>query len=188
MGLTDGPTTGTGTPLPGRERGERIVLGVVTGAHGVRGEVKLRSFTEDPEAIAGYGPLERSDGGPPVRLSRLRPGKGGLIAAIEGIGDRTAAQVLQGVELWVPRARLPEPEMGQFYHVDLVGLAVERPDGSRIGEVVGVSNYGAGDLLEVRLSDGDRTAFLPFTDAVCRLVEPAAGRIVADPPEGLLEE
>lgn len=166
----------------------RITLGVVTGAHGIRGEVKLKSFTEEPQAIAEYGPLDRSDGGGALDIESLRPFKDGLIARFAGIADRNAAEELKGVELRVPRDRLPQPETGEFYQSDLIGLSVERRDGGRLGEVVAVHNYGAGDLIEVKLADGDRIVLLPFTETVVPLVEPERGRLVADPPDGLIEE
>jgi 16S rRNA processing protein RimM len=170
------------------EKQHRITLGVVTGAHGIRGEVKLKSFTEEPQAIAEYGPLERSDGGGSLDIESLRPSKDGLIARFAGIADRNAAEELKGVELSLTRNRLPQPETGAFYQSDLIGLAVEQRDGGRLGEVVAVHNYGAGDLIEVKLAEGGRTVLLPFTEAVVPLVEPERGRLVADPPEGLIEE
>jgi 16S rRNA processing protein RimM len=169
-------------------KSHRITLGLITGAHGIRGEVKLKSFTEEPQAIADYGPLDRSDGGGTLEVESLRPSKDGLIARLRGIDDRNAAEALKGVELWVSRDRLPEPEAGEFYQAELIGLAVERRDGDRLGEVVAVHNYGAGDLIEVKLTDGGRTVLLPFTEAVVPVVEPERGRLVADPPEGLIEE
>jgi 16S rRNA processing protein RimM len=119
-------------------------------AHGIRGEVRLKSFAEDASALTDYGPLERSDGGAPLEVVSLRPAKDGLIARFAGVSDRNAADALKGVELSVPRERLPEPEPDEFYFADLVGLAAVRPDGTALGEVIAVHNFGAGDVIEVR--------------------------------------
>jgi 16S rRNA processing protein RimM len=170
--------------MPEPRPASRVVLAVVTGAHGTRGEVRLRSFATSLD----YGPLERSDGGPPLELLGLRPAKDGLVARFAGVNDRNAAEALKGVELSVARERLPEPAEDEFYFADLIGLTAERPDGTPLGEVVAVHNFGAGDVLEVRLAEDGETVLLPFTRATVPEVDPASRRLVIDPPEGLLEE
>ncbi len=162
---------------------KRIVLAVVTGAHGIRGEVKLKSFAERLD----YGPLGRSDGGPPLEIRSLRPAKDGLIARFSGINDRNAAEALTGTELSVERDRLPEPEPDSFYLADLIGLTAERRDGTAVGEVIAVHNYGAGDVLEVRLADGD-TVLFPFARETVPEIDITRRRLVISPPEHLLDE
>jgi 16S rRNA processing protein RimM len=169
--------------MAGPEGAPRIVLAVVTGGHGIRGEVRLKSFAGDPAALTDYGPLERSDGGPPLEVVGLRPTKDGLIARFAGVGDRNAADALKGVELSVPRERLPEPDPDEFYFADLVGLAAVRPGGEALGTVVAVHNFGAGDVIEVELAGSLETIFVPFTREAVPDVDVAARRLVVDPPE-----
>ena len=169
-------------PEPGSAN--RVVLAVVTGAHGTRGEVRLRSFASSLD----YGPLERSDGGQPLEIVAMRPARQGLIARFAGLGERDAAERLIGVELSVDRNRMPEPAEEEFYHADLVGLAAERRDGTALGEVVAVHNFGAGDILEVRRPDGLQTVLVPFTRQVVPEVDTTRRRLVVDPPDGLLED
>ena len=167
---------------------ERVRIAKIGAAHGVRGEVRLFAYTEEPLALRSYGELEDEAGTRRFRLASLRAGKGHLVARFEGIDDRNAAEQLTHLELFVPRARLPErKEADTFYRADLVGLAVETKDGGRLGEVIGVQNFGAGDLLEIRLAGG-KTALLPFVDPYVPVIDVKGGRIVADPPEGLFDE
>src|SRR5581483_8024638 len=124
--------------------GRRVCLGQIGAAHGVRGEVRLRSFTAEPGAIASYGPLETEDGRT-LEITSLRPAKDHLVATLSGVADRTAAEKLTNVKLYVPRDRLPEPDTpDEFYHADLIGLAVTNRAGQRLGTVVAVHNFGAG--------------------------------------------
>jgi 16S rRNA processing protein RimM len=169
------------------ERPALVVLGRITGAHGIRGEVVVRSFTADPQAIASYGPLHVVGSGRTVVIEALRPAKEGVIARLQGIADRNAAEALKGAELAVERARLPDAAEDEFYHADLVGLAVRLPNGVTIGEVTGIENYGAGDLLAVRLRRSGEEVLLPFSRAHVPVVDVAGGFLIADPPEGLLE-
>jgi 16S rRNA processing protein RimM len=158
--------------------GARICLGQIGAAHGVGGEVRLRSFTSDPQAIAGYGPLETEDGRI-LQIESLRPAKDHFVARLSGICDRGAAEQLTNVKLYVPRERLPEPDQAdEFYHADLVGLAVVDPAGKSLGTVVAVHNFGAGDLIEMQESEGRPTQMLPFDKATVPVVDLAAGRIV----------
>ena len=161
----------------------RIVLAVVTGAHGIRGEVRLKSFADHLD----YGPLSRSDDGPPLEIVSLRPAKDGIIARFSGVDDRNAAEALKGIELSVARDRLPEPESDSFYLADLIGLTAERRDGTILGEVIAVHNYGAGDVIEVRLTEGE-TVLFPFTRETVAEVDISNGRLLIEPPEGMLEE
>ena len=158
--------------------GQRILLGRIAAAHGVRGEVLIKTFTERPQDIAAYGPLD--DGGGrtfKLKVVRVTP-KGGVVAAVAGVGDRNAAEALKGAPLYVDRDRLPAPDEGQFYHADLIGLAAVDPEGRPVGEVVAVHNHGAGDLLEVRLADTGKTELVAFTDAFVPAVDLAARRVV----------
>jgi 16S rRNA processing protein RimM len=165
----------------------RVLLGVITGAHGVRGEVRLRSFTSSPEAIASYGAVLLGDSGREVVIRALRPAREEFIAALEGISDRTTAEQLKGCLLHVARDRLPPVGEDEVYVSDVIGLPVYRKDGSLLGEVASVTDYGAGDLLEIR-SDGRRgTILIPFVAAMVPEVDVANRRIVVDPPEGLIE-
>jgi 16S rRNA processing protein RimM len=164
--------------------GERICVGRIGAAHGTRGEVKLWSFTADPLAIADYGPLETEDGARAFTIAALRPAKDFLVARFDGVPDRTAAETLRNIDLYVARERLPAPEADEFYHADLVGLAVVDAGGATLGTVSAVHNFGAGDLIEVRPAIGGMTVMLPFTEAVVPVVDVAGGRIVVDPPEG----
>jgi 16S rRNA processing protein RimM len=158
--------------------GKRILLGRIAAAHGVRGEVLIKTFTGRPQDIAAYGPLD--DGGGrtfKLKVVRVTP-KGAVVAAIAGVDDRNGAEALKGAPLYVDRDRLPAPAEGQFYHADLIGLAAVDPDGRPLGEVVAVHNHGAGDLLEVRLAETGRTELIAFTDAFVPEVDLAARRVV----------
>ena len=160
----------------------RVCVAEIGAAHGLAGEVRLRAFTTDPLAVTQFGPLETEDGRE-VAIATVRPGKDCLIARLAGVADRTAAERLRNVKLYVARERLPaidEPET--WYHADLVGLAAVVPDGSAFGRVVAVQNFGAGDLLEIAPAAGGPTVLLPFTDAVVPLVDVPNGRVIINPP------
>jgi 16S rRNA processing protein RimM len=159
---------------------EQICLAVIAGAHGVRGLVKLKCFTEAAEAVTAYGPLSDQRG---RRFDLTLKGqvKGVLLAAIAGVEDREAAQALRGTRLYVPRSALPEPEAEAFYYADLIGLAAESPTGEALGRVVQVHDFGAGELLEIE-GEGRPALIVPFTRAAVPSVDLAAGRLVVDPP------
>lgn len=164
----------------------RVLLGVVIGAQGIRGEVKVKTFTGDPEAIGDYGPLSdaKAERQFSLKVRRVAQGKykagDVVIAAIQGIADRNAAEALKGTELYVSRDALPEAEDGEFYYADLVGLQAVATDGRVLGSVVAVHNFGAGDILEVK-PEGSASAMVPFTDDAVPEVDLDAGRVIVDP-------
>jgi 16S rRNA processing protein RimM len=163
-----------------REPEARVCLGQIGAPHGVRGEVRLRSFTAEPDAIAAYGPLQMEDGRT-IAIESLRPAKDHFVAALAGIHDRDAAAQLANVKLYVPRGRLPQladPE--EFYHSDLIGLAVVDRGGQRLGSVVAIHNFGAGDLIELKLDDNSKTEMLAFNDTNVPRVDIANGKLVLD--------
>jgi len=166
--------------------GARICLGQIGAPHGVRGEVRLRSFTGEPEAIARYGPLETEDGRV-LEIRSLRLAKDHFVATLAGVHDRSAAEQLTNVRLYVPRERLPAPEAGEFYHADLIGLVVVDRGGEKLGTVIAIHNFGAGDLIEVRADGSGKTDMIPFDENNVPAVELAAGRIVVDPPHKLFQ-
>ncbi|MGQ0484592.1 MAG: ribosome maturation factor RimM [Hyphomicrobiales bacterium] len=163
-----------------------VSVGVIVGAHGVKGEVKLKSFTGEPTGIASYGPLATSTG-ERFEIVRLRPGKDGFIAVLKGVTGRDQAEALKGVELYIARQCLPRPEKGQVYLRDLVGLAV-MSGGARLGEVVAVHNYGAGDLLDVMVEGQKDTVLIPFATGFVVETDLAGGKIVVELPAGYLDE
>jgi 16S rRNA processing protein RimM len=166
---------------------KKVCLGVVVGAHGVRGLVKVKAYTEEPDAVAAYGPVETKDGRR-FEIEALGLGKGTVLCRLEGVDDRDEAERLRGTELFVDRARLPEPDEAEgWYHADLIGLSAVGRDGRAYGAIVGVENFGAGDLLEIRPPEGGATVYLPFTDDNVPSVEIEAGRVVIDPPGGLFD-
>lgn len=160
---------------------ERILVGAIAGAHGVRGQVRIRSFTSDPAAVAAYGPVSDESGNRQFELTVTGATKDGVIARLAGIEDRTAAEALRGVRLYVPRTALPEAQTGEYYWADLIGLRAELADGTHYGRVSDVQNYGASDLLEIERTDG-ASELLPFTDRCVPVVDLAGGRVVVDPP------
>ena len=162
---------------------QRICVAKIGAAHGVRGEVRLWPFTEDPMRLRDYNPLETADGARRFVIATLRPAKDHLVARFEGIATRDAAEALNGLELFVPRDRLPAPEAGEYYHADLIGLAAVSPEGDAIGRIVAVHNFGAGDILELMPADGKISVMLSFTDAVIPEVDIAAGKIVVRMPD-----
>ena len=163
------------TPVPGRQR---VLLGVVSGVHGIRGDLVIRSYTADPGDIASYGALESAAGQTLPALLIVRFSAKGVIAHMMGVDDRNAAEALKGTELWIERARLPAAVEGEYYHADLIGLDAVSPEGAPIGTVIAVENFGAGDLLEIRLAGGTRTEFVSFTNAFVPEIDLAAGRAV----------
>ena len=158
---------------------DRICVGSIAGAWGIRGEVRLKSFCSDPEAIADYGPLYSEDGTKSFKVKLTRPVAGGLGARISGVDTKEQADALKGVSLYVDRAKLPSLPDDEFYHADLIGLEVVDTGGKVLGRVKAIYDHGAGDILEVT---GPQPLLLPFTRAVVPTVDLAAGRIVADPP------
>jgi 16S rRNA processing protein RimM len=160
-------------------------VGRIGAAHGTRGEVKLWSFTADPMAIKDYGALATEDGARTFTIAALRPGKDFLVARLAGINDRTAAESLTNLDLYVERERLPQTtDADEFYHVDLIGLRAVDAGGGELGTVVAIHNFGAGDLIEIKPAHHNTTVMLPFTDQVVPVVDVARGRVVLDPPDG----
>jgi 16S rRNA processing protein RimM len=169
---------------------DRLVqIGVIGAAHGVRGEVRAKAFTAEPAALKRYRPVTSGDGSRNFSITALRLLKDDMVVLrLAGVDTREAAEALNGVGLFVPREALPRAtDEDEFYHADLIGLRVELADGTHLGEVAAVQNFGADDLLEIRLVGASRTVYLPFSKAVVPIVEVAAGRVVVEPPEGALD-
>ncbi len=163
--------------------GAWVCLGAIAGAHGVRGLVKIKSFTQDPVNLTAYGPLADESGRRRFEIAVTGQAKGLLVARIEGVEDRDAAQGLRGVRLYVARAALPEPEEAEeFYQADLIGLAAEDPQGQPLGKVMAVENYGAGDFLEIQPPEG-APLLVPFTKVVVPLIDLEGGRVVVELPD-----
>jgi 16S rRNA processing protein RimM len=160
---------------------DRVLLGVVAAPHGVRGLVRIKSYTEDPMAVGVYGPLSDETGRKKYRVEALSAARGAVLARIEGVADRTAAEALRGLRLYVERSALPATGEREWYEADLVGLAAVGRDGRDWGKVVAFHDFGAGSVMEV--SDG---VMLPFTDAVVPEIDIEGGRVIVDPPAGLL--
>jgi 16S rRNA processing protein RimM len=160
---------------------DRVLLGVVAAPHGVRGLVRIRSFTEDPMAIAAYGALSDDTGKRAYRVEALSASRGAVLARIEGVADRTAAEALRGLRLFVERSALPRTGEREWYEADLVGLSAVGKDGRDWGKVVAFHDYGAGPVMEV--SGG---VMLPFTDEAVPEIDVEGGKVVVDPPAGLL--
>jgi len=160
-----------------------IAVGVFGAAHGVRGEIRIKSYTHEPGAIAAYGPLSDAAGTSVIKIIAVRPLKGEMVLAkIEGVFDRKTAESLEGVELFALRENMPATGEEEFYHADLVGLRAVSPEGAEIGRVVALRNFGAGDILEIAPYGGGETLLLPFTKAVAPEIDVAGGRIVVAPP------
>lgn len=163
---------------------DRICVGAIAGAFGVTGEVRLKSFCSQPEDIANYGPLSSEDGSRQFRITLTRPVAGGLGARITGVTTKDQADALRGTSLYVAREKLPSLPDDEFYHADLIGLEVRDPGGAVIGTVAAIHNHGAGDILEISAPGHKSALLLPFTTAIVPNVDLAAGRLIADVPEG----
>jgi len=166
--------------------GGRVCVGAIAGAFGVKGEVRLKSFCADPAAIADYAPLTTEDGGRSFTLRLTRPIEGGFAARLSGVATREQADALKGARLYADRDRLPALPDDEFYHADLIGLAVLDTGGAALGTVRAVHDHGAGDLIEVAGAGLKTPVLIPFTRAIVPTVDLTARRMIVDPPPGLL--
>ncbi len=174
----------------------RVCLGVVVGAHGIQGALRIKSFTADPLDVAAYGPVSSEDGACAWPIRVLGTAKGVVLCRLEGVRDRTTAESMKGRRLWIDRAALPDGDPAQaddeaaFYHADLIGLRVEAEDDGRpLGTVRAVHDFGAGDVLDIAPpAGGGRPVMVPFTRAVVPLVDLDGGRLVVAPLPGLLDD
>jgi 16S rRNA processing protein RimM len=160
---------------------DRVLLGVVAAPHGVRGLVRIKSFTEDPMAVGAYGPLSDESGKKEYRVEILSAARDAVLARIEGVADRTAAEALRGLRLYVDRSALPETGEREWYEADLIGLEAVGADGRDWGKVIAFHDFGAGSVMEV--SGG---VMLPFTDEAVPEIDVEGGKVLVDPPAGLL--
>ena len=167
---------------------DRVCVGAVAGAFGVKGEVRLKSFCAEPEAIATYGTLTSEDGSANWEVRLTRPVKGGFAARLTGVATKEAADALRGTRLYAPRDRLPELPEDEYYYADLIGLTVFDTGGAELGRVKAILNHGASDLLEVTGAELPEPILLPFTRSVVPTVDLRSGRIIVDPPEGSLTD
>src|ERR1041384_3836253 len=154
-----------------------VLLGVVIGAQGLKGEVKVKTFTEAPEKLGAYGPLHAKDGRT-FNVLNVRAGKDAAVVQLDGVATRDAAEAVKGVELYVPRSALPPGEEQEFYHADLIGLRAEDEVGRTIGKVIAIHNFGAGDVIEIEREDGGGTVLMPFTREIVPSIDIAENRIV----------
>ncbi len=158
-----------------------IILGQIGAAHGVKGDVRVKSFAAEPTALGDYGPLSIA-GGQTLAIERMRPLKGDmLVVKFKGVDDRNAAEALNGAELSVTRSALPAPDADEFYHADLIGLAAFGESGEAMGTVKAVLDFGAGASLEIADADGG-LRLVPFTNEAVPTVDIAGGRIIVAPP------
>jgi 16S rRNA processing protein RimM len=158
-----------------------ICVARIGAPHGVRGAVKLWTFTEDPLAVKRYGPLATKDGARSFEVTHAREAKGHLVATLKGIATREDAERLNGIELYIAREKLPEPDADEYYHADLIGLAAVDAADQSIGRVIAIHNFGAGDIIEIAPPNG-ATMLLPFSNAVVPTVDLAKGRVVIELP------
>ena len=163
-------------------RAAPICVARIGAAHGVRGAVKLWTFTEDPLAVKQYGPLTTKDGARQFEVTHAREAKDHLVATLKGIATRDEAERLNGLELYVAREKLPATDDDEYYHADLIGLAAVTSADVPLGRVIAIHNFGAGDIIEIAPPQGS-TLLLPFTNAVVPTVDLAAGRVVIELPE-----
>ncbi len=166
---------------------DRVCVGAIAGAFGVRGEVRLKSFCAEPRDIASYGALETEDRSRQFDVTLTRPVKNGFAARLSGVTSKEAADALRGVRLHAARAALPELSDDEFYHADLIGLEVVDTGGLLRGRVTAVHNHGATDLLDVQLAGQTGSVLVPFTMEIVPTIDLSRGRIIVDPPEGLFE-
>jgi 16S rRNA processing protein RimM len=167
-------------------RSDLVCVGAIAGAFGVRGEVRVKPFTAEPETVFALGPLLDEEGAVRLTVTEWRPINDGYAAFAKEIPTREAAMAMKSTRLFVPRASLPAADEDEFYHADLVGLRVVGLDGAPLGEVRGVQNFGASDLIEIWRTPGVRQPWmLPFTEAAVPHVDLAKGEVVVDPPEGM---
>ena len=164
---------------------DKICVGVISGAYGVQGEVRVKSFCAQPDDIETYSPLTSEDGARSFALALIRPMKNGFVARIAEVATKEEADALKGTQLFARRAQLPVLPDDEYYYSDLVGLEVFDTGGTSLGHVKSVQNHGASDLLEVHQAGATATVLLPFTQAAVPTVDLGSGRIVADPPDGL---
>ena len=162
---------------------ERVCIAQIGAAHGVRGELRLKPFTDDPLGVTRYGPLETEDGKRRFEIETARRAKDMLVVRLKGVADREAAERLTNLRLYVARARLPKPADDEFYYADLIGLAAVTADGATFGTVKAMHNFGAGDLLEIEPASGGNTLLLQFTAAVVPVVDIKGGKVVITPPD-----
>jgi 16S rRNA processing protein RimM len=160
----------------------QICIARIGAAHGVRGAVKLWTFTEDPMAVKHYGPLVTRDGARRFEVAQAREAKGHLVATLKGIATREEAERLNGIELYIARDRLPATDDDEYYHADLIGLAAVTPANQPLGRVIAIHNFGAGDIIEIAPPEG-ATLLLPFTNAVVPTVDLEGGRVVIELPD-----
>jgi len=171
------------------EDAKRVCLGCAIGARGLKGEVRIKTFTQDPLAIGAYGPLQDEARTRQFEISNVQTSKDGVVARLKGISTREEADALKGVEFYVDRDRLPDVENDStFYFEDLIGLVAINEDGSALGQVVAVQNFGAGDLLEVRPATGGATVLVPFTREIVPDIDKETGWLLMLPPEGIFED
>ena len=161
-----------------------ICVARIGAAHGVRGAVKLWTFTEDPLAVQRYGPLVTKDGGRSFEVETAREAKGHLVATLKGVATREDAERLNGLELYIAREKLPAPDENEYYHADLIGLAAVNAANEPLGRVTAIHNFGAGDIIEIAPPQG-ATMLLPFTNAVVPTVDLAGGRVVIELPDAI---
>ncbi|MEM9278981.1 MAG: ribosome maturation factor RimM [Pseudomonadota bacterium] len=160
--------------------GTKILLAQIGAAHGIKGEVRVKPFGET-DMLDQYGKLETAEGRK-LKITRMRAQKNMLIVKFEGVNSRDEAEILNGVELFVDRAKLPEPDEDEFYISDLIGMTAIGEDGNGIGTVKDVPNFGAGDMLEIEPAGGGATYYLPFTQEVVPEVDFDAGNLKIIPP------
>ncbi|UWQ54075.1 ribosome maturation factor RimM [Leisingera caerulea] len=163
-----------------------ICVGAIAGSFGVRGEVRLKSFCAVPEEIEDYSPLSNEDGSKTYSLTITRPIKNGFAALLGGVETKEDADAIKGLRLFARRDQLPQLPDDEFYHADLIGLEVYDTGGTLLGTVKSVQNHGASDLLEVHGPGLKSAVLLPFTLEAVPTVDLSQGRVIADPPEGLL--
>ncbi len=166
---------------------DRVCVGAITGAFGIKGEVRLKSFCAEPESIASYGPLSSEDGTTTWNLQLVRPSKNGFVGRLSGVTTKEEADALRGTKLHVARSRLPELPEDEFYNADLVDLLVLDTGGSELGRVTAVLNHGAGDLLEISQNNAGPGILLPLTRTNVPTIDLTSGHIVIDPPDGLFD-
>ena len=166
-------------------KSDLISVGVITGAHGIRGEVKLKSFTADPKALASYGPLVSATG-EIFEITKLKPATTDFIATLKNVTDRNHSEALKGTELFINRTQLPKTSGDEIYMHDLIGTSVYGVNGILLGTIVGFENFGAGDLMDVKVEGRAETVLIPYTKKF--ITSATMGKVVVDLPDDYLEE